>query len=128
MILIGFILGWIFGNVIGGKSEGKKGLIHWTWFLDTFKIHLHHWIIMSIILIMYIIMVASKSAILEDPNETSSLLAMVASKSAILEDPNETSSLLATINQSNYNSYIVGFLLGGIIQGLSYSDRFKIFL
>ena len=108
MILIGFILGWIFGNVIGGKSEGKKGLIHWTWFLDTFKIHLHHWIIMSIILIMYIIMVASKSA--------------------ILEDPNETSSLLATINQSNYNSYIVGFLLGGIIQGLSYSDRFKIFL
>ena len=92
MILIGFILGWIFGNIIGGKSSGKKGLIHWDWFLDTFKIHLHHWIIMIIILIMYII---------------------------ILEESND---------QANYNSYIVGFLLGGIAQGLSYKDRFEIFL
>ena len=37
----------------------------------------------------------------------------------ILEESND---------QANYNSYIVGFLLGGIAQGLSYKDRFEIFL
>lgn len=85
-LFIGIILGYIFGYIVSGKSEGEKGLIHCNWCIETFKIHLHHWIIMSIILAYYLIYVENKSNI------------------------------------------IIGFLIGGIIHGLSYKDRFNIII
>lgn len=81
---IGLISGYIFGNYIGGEREGEPGRIHWEFFLNTFKIHLHHWIVMSVLLIIYLLCI------------------------------------------QNNDTIIIGFLLGGITQGLTYSDRFKI--
>ena len=53
-------------------------------FLHTFKLHLHHWIVMGILLIIYLHWFKGD------------------------------------------NSLVIGFLIGGVIHGLSYSDRFKI--
>lgn len=83
-LIFGMLIGYVFGKFIGGKEAGDKGIIYWSWFLDSFKIHLHHWITMGFCLLIYL--------------------------QCFKGD----------------NLLIIGFLLGGITQGLSYSDRFKI--
>ena len=85
---IGLSCGYGFGAFIGGETEGVQGRLHWEFFLNTTKIHLHHWIVMSFVLIIYL---------------------------TFIEPCYKT-----------YNQLIIGFLLGGIIHGLSYTDRFKI--
>ena len=49
-LLIGLAGGYGFGTFIGGETEGVRGRLHWELFLNTTKIHLHHWIIHSILL------------------------------------------------------------------------------
>ena len=88
-LLVGILIGYLFGKYIGGKKEGDEGLIHWGWFMRTFKIHLHHWIIMSVILCVYLV-------------------------------------VLCDYVGCDVNMLIIGFLLGGIMQGLTYSDRFEL--
>jgi hypothetical protein len=90
-MIIGFIFGYLFGIFIGGKAEGERGRIHWDWWLDNCKIHLHHWIIMTIILVIF-----------------------------------ELNAFRFNLTKSQ-SEFIISFLLGGIIHGLSYSDRFKLF-
>ena len=53
-LIIGGLIGYLFGNFIGGSEAGERGRLHWDWFLNTCKIHLHHWIIMSVLLIIYL--------------------------------------------------------------------------
>lgn len=82
-LILSGILGYLFGDFIGGKKTGEPGRLHWEWFIKNCKIHLHHWIIMSLNLLIYICFGGDKEL-------------------------------------------IIGFLLGGTIHGLTYSDRFKI--
>lgn len=81
-ILLSIYIGYLFGNAIGGKQAGERGLIHWEWFIGKTKIHLHHWFIMLIILMLYLMFIGN-------------------------------------------NEVIIGFLIGGISQGLSYDDWYK---
>lgn len=78
------LLGYKFGEFIGGNSAGEKGRLHWEWWLRVTKLHIHHWIIMLILLILYIMFADSPSLV------------------------------------------IIGFLLGGVIHGLTYNDWYKI--
>ena len=52
----GSLAGYLFGCFIGGKKEGEPGRIHWEWFIQKTNIHLHHWIIFTILLIVYMCM------------------------------------------------------------------------
>lgn len=99
-LLIGGIIGYTITNFVSGKSEGKKGLIDFSWITKPFKIHLHHWIIFSIILLCIFVFSEKKH---ENKHDTQ------------------------TYKKNKYN-LIIGFLIGGIIQGLTYTDRFKIFI
>lgn len=81
-LLVFGVAGYNFGNFIGGASEGEKGRLHWDWWIRKTKFHMHHWMIMLMLLVLYLLFIK--------PNA--------------LDMP------------------IVGFLLGGIIQGLSYDD------
>ena len=65
------------------KKTGEPGLIHWKWFINTFKIHLHHWIVMIILLMIYLYVCGD-------------------------------------------NFLIIGFLIWGVMHGLTYSDKFEI--
>lgn len=81
LLFFGVISGVVFSIIISGKSEGKKGLIHWQYFIDMTGFHIHHWMIMLIILI---------------------------------------------ISHSYEYQLVNGFLIGGIIHGLTYDDCFDI--
>ena len=74
--------GYLVGTFIGGHTEGEPGLIHWDCFLQTFRIHLHHWFLATVLLVVY----------------------------------------LATYTR--WNHLVIAFLLGLIVQGLTYADRF----
>ena len=76
-----FGLGYRFGSFVGGSDTGKPGRVHWTWFLQTFQIHIHHWFIFTVLFIV--------------------------------------------LWWTNFMNILLGcFLCGGIVQGLTYSDRF----
>jgi cell division protein FtsW (lipid II flippase) len=107
-LLIGGVLGYTITNFVSGKSEGEKGLIDFNWVTKPFKIHLHHWIIFSIILLCIFVFVFVFS---ENKHEKK------------YENKYDTQ----TYEKNKYN-LIIGFLIGGIIQGLTYTDRFKIFI
>jgi hypothetical protein len=92
-LLIGGVIGYTITNFVSGKSEGEKGLIDFNWIIKPLKIHLHHWIIFSIILLCVLVFVFLKEN-----------------------------------HEKNKYNLIIGFLIGGIIQGLTYTDRFKIFI
>lgn len=49
----GILCGYLFGCFIGGKKEGEPGNIHFEWFIQKTKLHIHHWIIFSLLLIIY---------------------------------------------------------------------------
>lgn len=88
LVILGIssIVGYKFGEFIGGKTEGERGRLHWEWRLQDTTFHLHHWIVMSLLLIAYMLFV----------------------------------------KQNEYDMLITGFLLGGIIHGLTYKDWNKI--
>ena len=52
-IVLGYVLGYSFGSFIGGKHEGEKGRIHFDWWLKNTHIHIHHWMVCIIILMLY---------------------------------------------------------------------------
>jgi hypothetical protein len=101
-LLIGGVVGYILTNFVSGKTEGEKGLIDFNWITKPLKIHLHHWIIFSIILICCFVF----PIVFKNKNQT-----------------NDTQNY-----EKNKHNLIIGFLIGGIIQGLTYADRFKIFI
>jgi hypothetical protein len=82
--ILGIFFGYMFGVFIGGKKEGQPGRLHFQQFIDKTGLHLHHWLIFLIILIIYIV-----------------------------------------VHDNRYN-IIEGFLVGGIIHGLTYNDWYKI--
>lgn len=51
--VLGNILGYLVGCFIGGKKEGEPGRIHFEWFIQKTKLHIHHWMVFSILLILY---------------------------------------------------------------------------
>ena len=79
-LIVGALLGYLFGWFISGKKEGEPGLIHWEWSVRNTCIHLHHWLVFTILLIIY----ANLNVVIYPP--------------------------------------VAGFLLGGIVHGLTYSD------
>lgn len=66
------------------KKEGERGGLHQEWTINKIKIHLHHWLVMFVILLIYI----------------------------------------NAVNKPN--QLVIGFLIGGIAHGLTYSDWYKI--
>jgi len=60
---IGIILGYVFGVFIGGKSEGERGRIHFEWFLQKTRLHIHHWIVFLLLLILYMYIYGSMDII-----------------------------------------------------------------
>lgn len=84
ILLLGIILGYYIAYVVAEKKSGKPGLIKSRIFkIKDYKIHLHHWVSSSIILIVLVLL-------------------------------------------DFYNDIIYGFLIGVIIQGLTYRDFYKI--
>ena len=41
-LITGGIIGYACASLVSGETVGEKGLIHFEWFINTFKIHLHH--------------------------------------------------------------------------------------
>ena len=61
-VLFGCILGFLFGKLISGAKEGEPGLIHWGWFIKKTNLHLHHWMICSVLLFIYLMYVGPPKA------------------------------------------------------------------
>ncbi len=56
VLIIGGILGFILAQFLSRKSEGRKGILHpLIFFIKNYKIHLHHWLWASGILIILIL-------------------------------------------------------------------------
>ena len=51
--ILGVLMGYLFGVFIGGEKEGDIGRIHWEWFIQKTRIHLHHWMVFSMLLLIY---------------------------------------------------------------------------
>ena len=83
--LVCLFVGYLFGRFIGGVSEGEPGRVHWEWFLKTFRVHIHHWMSATMVLVFY----------------------------------------LATYT-TNRSYPLIAFIVGVILQGLTYADRFDI--
>ena len=52
-IATGLVIGFGFGEIIGGRKEGDIGLLHFEWKVGRRKIHAHHWLVSLIVLIIY---------------------------------------------------------------------------
>jgi hypothetical protein len=84
LLLISFsVMGLAFWNLFSGKYEGDRIKRSLRFLICGYRIHIHHWIYCSIILIILLII-------------------------------------------KFYNPIILGFMVGSIIQGLKYKDRFII--
>lgn len=81
--LISAILGFVFWKLFSGKHEGDKPARSFRPKIGKYRLHLHHWILGSILLMIFLIM-------------------------------------------KMLNPIILGLLVGSIIQGLLYKDRFII--
>ena len=56
IIISGIIIGFLIAKFFSGKKEGKQGILKSIKFsINKFNIHLHHWLIGSIILIALLI-------------------------------------------------------------------------
>lgn len=84
IFVLGVVLGFIIASILSGKKEEAQGkLKSWKFNLRNYKIHLHHWLIFSLILVVLILI-------------------------------------------RFYNGFVYGFLVGLIIQGITYKDFYKI--
>tara|TARA_B110000046_G_scaffold71921_1_gene79789 strand:+ start:494 stop:757 length:264 start_codon:yes stop_codon:yes gene_type:complete len=53
--IVGTVTGYLFGCFIGGDTEGVHGRIHFEWFIRATGLHLHHWLIFLLILIVHML-------------------------------------------------------------------------
>ncbi len=83
IIILGIIIGFLVAKFYSGKKEGDPGLFRLKFNTKKYTIHLHHWLLATLTLI-----------------------------------------ILFPFNF--YNNIIYGFLIGLIIQGLTYKDFYKI--
>lgn len=84
LIVLGVVIGFLCGMFFAGKSVGQKGRLQsLTFKIKQYTIHMHHWIIATVMLFVLVF-------------------------------------------THFYNDVIVGFLLGLIVQGLTYSDFYRI--
>jgi hypothetical protein len=61
----GILSGYLFGCFIGGKTEGEPGRLHFEWFIQNTRVHLHHWLVFLIILIIYILSYKGNSSFIK---------------------------------------------------------------
>lgn len=62
-VILWTLIGYLFGTIIGGENEGVPGRFHWQWFIDKTSLHLHHWLIASMFLFVYISLDGEKESI-----------------------------------------------------------------
>jgi hypothetical protein len=83
LILLGIVIGFLIAKLVAGKNTGDRTQRAIRIPVGNIKVHIHHWIWASVILIVFIL-----------------------------------------LKFQNY--FLMGILVGIMIQGLSYTDRFKI--